>query len=384
MRIRSLDALRGVAALIVVFHHCALAIDEGRWHHFPFHGGTLDFWSWINRTPLCILIDGPASVLIFFALSGLVLARSMTWPWRESRLSFYTKRAARIWLPFAAAILVSYSLFLIIGPRYLPNYSEWFNNRTWHDPVNGWSLARQLNIMDGGTTQLDNPMWSLIHEARISLIFPIMAWGALYYPVRSGIISILMLPAALLLNGLGPIVASLAATGSYAFIFQAGAIMGTRVEKVRGLLERLPQVAIYGLWPLLLGVLIFAPYQPNAAGKNWHQLVHLLIPSVGAVMVVGLCTTENIVTRQLERPLPMWLGKISYSLYLIHIPILAAISHAWPLLRPESVACMTIVAALPAAWLLNKFIEKPAQNFGRWLTMGMRHAPVRQQMCSSL
>jgi len=74
-RIDSLDGLRGLAALVVVVHHVMHA------------NGSLDFatgldgraqGSWVVRTltftPLHIVWAGTEAVLVFFVLSGLVLA----------------------------------------------------------------------------------------------------------------------------------------------------------------------------------------------------------------------------------------------------------------------------------------------------------------------
>src|SRR4051794_22028684 len=59
-RITALDSVRGIAAFLVVMNHCYLT-----------------FWP-AGPTLAGVLIGGRASVIVFFVLSGYVLARSLT------------------------------------------------------------------------------------------------------------------------------------------------------------------------------------------------------------------------------------------------------------------------------------------------------------------
>ena len=68
-RLTQLDGLRGIAALIVVIFHLSLIAQP-----FLDTGHTGDAWWWISDTPLRIATDGTQAVLLFFVLSGLVVA----------------------------------------------------------------------------------------------------------------------------------------------------------------------------------------------------------------------------------------------------------------------------------------------------------------------
>ena len=63
----------------------------------------------------------------------------------------------------------------------------------------------------------------------------------------------------------------------------------------------------------------------------------------------------------------MWLGKVSYSLYLIHMPILAALAHGFPSARPALIALLAVSSSLLASELFHRWVEQPAQRFGRFL-----------------
>ncbi len=126
VRVRSLDSLRGIAALMVVLHHCAIT-------YFPESRP-----SWITHTPLRLLVDGHAAVLTFFALSGFVLFHSFTNVDRFDYFPYIVKRFTRIYPAFGAAVLLSAALWVLVKPHPIPALGAWFNNYSWQPP---WSLG---------------------------------------------------------------------------------------------------------------------------------------------------------------------------------------------------------------------------------------------------
>jgi peptidoglycan/LPS O-acetylase OafA/YrhL len=68
----------------------------------------------------------------------------------------------------------------------------------------------------------------------------------------------------------------------------------------------------------------------------------------------------------------LWLGKISYSLYLVHFPFLLVVGAWWVAVfgeKPSSllVPLIAAFATLPVAYLLWRFVERPAQRLARTL-----------------
>ena len=72
-RIHSLDSLRGIAALIVLFHHCLLMTPLFYAAHYnePYDNGWVSLFT---NTILHTFWAGSEAVLLFFILSGFVLA----------------------------------------------------------------------------------------------------------------------------------------------------------------------------------------------------------------------------------------------------------------------------------------------------------------------
>ena len=133
--IASLDSLRGIAALVVVLHHVLLSIPgwgEERGDLLAHGFGRPR--AWVYLTPLRLLVDGPAAVLVFFALSGLVLAFAFIKADGERYAPYAVKRFTRIWPPFAAAILVAIGLKALLDPQPVRALSSWFAT-SWVEPT---------------------------------------------------------------------------------------------------------------------------------------------------------------------------------------------------------------------------------------------------------
>ena len=106
-RLRALDGLRGVAAVVVLLHHAFLTVPVLARPYYVTEAAARDsplVWALIH-TPLHLAWAGTEAVYIFFVLSGLVLAlpvlRSASFSWLE----YFPRRAARLYLPVAAAVL---------------------------------------------------------------------------------------------------------------------------------------------------------------------------------------------------------------------------------------------------------------------------------------
>jgi Acyltransferase family len=124
-RIGSLDAVRGIASVMVVLNHCYDTIPQQQIAHFE---STL--WS----RPLGLLHNGHAAVIIFFVLSGYVLSLPYFRGTRVSYVRYLIKRFCRIYIPFAITIIMAAGLYLAIGRHVHSEASPWFNTlwpRLW-------------------------------------------------------------------------------------------------------------------------------------------------------------------------------------------------------------------------------------------------------------
>jgi peptidoglycan/LPS O-acetylase OafA/YrhL len=129
-RYEALDALRGVAVLMVVYDHL-FAVAGERMAGGPF-APTAWVREWITQ-PLGIIQDfGWLGVCLFFLISGFVITHSAR---RETVRVFALRRVFRILPPLAAAVLLVAALDLAAGVR-----------RPWSDYFFGMTLAGYFTV----------------------------------------------------------------------------------------------------------------------------------------------------------------------------------------------------------------------------------------------
>ncbi|MCW3473913.1 acyltransferase family protein [Limobrevibacterium gyesilva] len=352
MRIKALDSLRGIAALVVVLYHCWLSLD------LPTAAAIRGV---LAATPLRPIFGGRPAVIFFFVLSGYVLALGFTRDIGHGYIAYYARRFCRIWLPFAASILLSAALYLVVAPQPIPALSPWFNSDPWGIAPDGISILRHLLMLgDAGSTRLNPVMWSLVYEMRLSLLFPLLFLIG-RAPVRILVPCMLAFQFAVDLtmwrSGLPMIpfhgetvVAAVLTTLHFANCFLAG-ILVARHAAVLTTAARL---------------------SPRRRAALWIAALALLMPSrdlvctPGATLLIVLATSATTARAWLEAPPLVWLGRVSYSLYLLHIPVLMVLTHTLHDLLPVGlVLALVVPVALAAAAVMHRFVEQPAIALGR-------------------
>jgi peptidoglycan/LPS O-acetylase OafA/YrhL len=89
-------------------------------------------------------------------------------------------------------------------------------------------------------------------------------------------------------------------------------------------------------------------------------------PSV-AVAVAGTFALALTLRNRRFPGVRTWLGTISYSLYLLHIPVLAVVRYVT--VAPFTGAVAFTVGSLAAAWACHRWVERPAQALARRFTV---------------
>jgi peptidoglycan/LPS O-acetylase OafA/YrhL len=355
IRIQSLDAIRGIAASIVIIHHLLLTNDaHPDWAtYFPFN--------FINAI-------APGCVLVFFALSGCVLFLSVQRPNAATYFAYMTKRFFRIYPPFAFAVLVSAALFELVRPQAVPGVSVWFNQH-WTAPPTIAMLLGHFAMTDvPALRQLDTVMWTLVHELRMSVIFPLIALAVIANWRRAVIVTTFVSAACTYVEYhaqlhwmFDPI-----ATLSYLALFTAGAALALHADVVRRELGRCPIWLQAGLWALALRLVTIPVTQFLG-----------LVTSVGALLVIALAFGTPATDRFLSTNRAFnWLGKVSFSLYLMHWPIALACIHLLSGRLPlQAILGLVTLLSLGTAELMNRFVEHPCMAFGRGLALAVSRRP---------
>lgn len=344
-RIRSLDSLRGIAALVVVLYHFSLVVPG-------VHPRLEAIW------PLRAVLAGQTAVMLFFVLSGFVLYLSLQRHDRDDYPTFAARRTVRLYLPVAAAILLSAALYALVDPGPMPALEGWLTRFSWTEPPSVGLLAGHLLLLDTDRFHtLDNPMWSLVVEVRLSLLFPLLAAGMRRWPVATLAWCIAVSWAArhMLHGGHQIMPVDPFFTLQYLDLFAAGAFMARYHEAVSRALRRFP-VPLVGA--AALGMLCL---QPVGGGRFAQYLMY-----GAAVLLVAASFTYPLLARVYGLKPFVWLGERSFSLYLVHVPLLVAAVHASAGHVPVG---FVLAGALPAcllgAELFWRGVERPSMQLGR-------------------
>lgn len=141
----------------------------------------------LKETPARLVFSsGNESVIIFcFEWICFVWIYSKNY---DSYRSFLVKRICRIYIPYIVAILIAILCQTTMSEYGISHLSEWFN-RSW-TIESSLSLIVQHILLVGkyNTDAYNGVIWSLVHEMRISIIFPLVLmvclrkrWGIRYW-----------------------------------------------------------------------------------------------------------------------------------------------------------------------------------------------------------
>jgi peptidoglycan/LPS O-acetylase OafA/YrhL len=155
-----------------------------------------------------------------------------------------------------------------------------------------------------------------------------------------------------------------------------GAVLALVLSKhpERTVLHRIPPVPdIVLLVIVVFGYLMF----------NWAQNGNALLFSAAvALLIASLVTRKGYVRSLLEHPALVFVGKRSYSFYLIHvlaIDVVESVLGRFVTLNWAWVVGVAFVLSLAGASLMHSFIELPCIALGRRLTERFaRHEPVSE------
>jgi peptidoglycan/LPS O-acetylase OafA/YrhL len=359
-RWRELDAIRGIAACIVVFWHFYQLLTPATLPVLLRLG--------MEGTPLYIIISGSESVMLFFLLSGFVLSlpfhRS---PNRLNYRSFLVKRIARIYLPYFAALFLA-----VVGNAWCHGLAinSWFME-TWYDPPKLTTILQHvLFIGNYNYYAFNTAFWSLVYEMRISIIFPFLC----VFVIRIGWSRSILLAAAFGLSSMilriGGIPGQTTETFKYLSFFVVGILLAQHALPIRESLSRRPK--ILRVTGILLSLLLYslAHLFPGALKDS------LLLIGASGIIVAGL--SEPALAKALNWPIFQFLGRMSYSIYLLHGTILFILAYAFYQRVPlEWLFLPFLTCVVIASTIFYYLVEKPSIQLGRWLAKAL--GPTRGQ-----
>jgi peptidoglycan/LPS O-acetylase OafA/YrhL len=381
-RIHSLDALRGIAAVCVMYAHILYIYGtKDVWIAASGRGNFAAFL--LARTPVGIFFTGGEAVILFFILSGFVLSLPFLAGHPQSYRTFAIRRICRIYPPYMAALFIAMIVRSVVVVEPIPGTTPWVA-AFWSAPVTLRTVAGYLAMTDFPShTRIDFVVWSLIHEMRISLIFPFLLAATsrsrlwlkfLAFFSFSFACSWLSVRTALGTSIAQQSMQTMLQTGSYIWFFVVGIELARHRSAITAWVasrRRISFGALFSLAACFYGARLIFP------GLGFSPASDFIV-GIGAAGFVVLAFGRPRFDRWMTWPPFLFLGKISYSLYLLHPIVLLAFVYALhDVLSPEMILIAIAPASVLAAWAGQRFLEAPSMRLGRALTATGRNNFVR-------
>ncbi|HEY4125963.1 MAG TPA: acyltransferase [Rhizomicrobium sp.] len=343
-RFRTLDGWRGVCALLVALHH------------FPAHG-------FLYALPLVrnawLLVD------FFFVLSGFVIAYAYGERLSDDAQvkSFALRRFLRLW-PLHVVILGGFVVLDIIG--YTRTGAIFTGGRSLYALGTNLLLVQALGFNPGLTW--NTPSWSISTEFWTYLIFAGVCFSLPRMRAATSLALIALSVAILVfVSRFGMRETFEWAIARCVFGFFTGVL--THEIWARGWLKRFGgSVAEIGVTLFVLAYLIFIP---------GNRVLEYLAPPVFACLVLAFANGRGLVSEAMDRRPINALGRWSYSIYMVHMLLLAIVASALNIahitgwradaLTLGYIACVVGVSAFTWRW-----VEIPGQ---RLFVQNVRRTP---------
>lgn len=348
----SLDGLRGLAALAVMIGHSAYIYYDTA----DPTGALLAIVNFIRRA-------GHPVVILFFALSGFVLYiaffKKPDTPYRI----YLLRRIARIYPALLVSLIIA--TILILATQSQSGRAEFgpWTQTAWPFETDLETFIRNallIGVLDEDVS-LNPVIWSLVVELRFSIIF--VGLALLCRRSRWSLIAVTMgghLIGRLVLNKMGvspPFLVGESILGAVALTLFYLPSFGLGIAAADWMLSHKGQIRIDGwLQIALCGAFV-------GVAKIINDDLAWCFASTGVVLIASL--PGPVSSALILRPV-QFLGKISYSLYLIHFPILMATTYVFtPHIGLVTSLLLAPTLSTLAAALMYRYVEVPGINFGK-------------------
>ena len=364
--IQTLDVLRGLAASLVVLDHVLLTISG-----FDAEKETALTTEWWGRN----IFLGAFAVTLFFVVSGTSLSLSaFSKSGGFNARSFFIRRFFRLYPLYVLVILIGFCL----RPLYttyvgwgIASFQTWLGFEQFGRPATAtvWltHLTLTFNLFQV-PANFDSAIWTLPVEVQFYLLFPIMLFllqlgrrrGLLLFALFLGVIHVL----------------SFVDSPSFmallrAWEFGGGVLIGMYWRQIAALMRR-PRVRLLAIVAALI------LFEVSRVPMTLPLIPDNLLEVFFCFLVVALALSfANWQPQGRPGQLLVNIGNWSYSLYLIHALVIAALT---PLLHALNLSpFFYFIVAFPSVYVLSLFISRFLYNrFERpFIRLGARYARPR-------
>lgn len=349
-----LDGIRGIAVLAVVFFHLDLVLFKG----------------------------GFVGVDVFFVLSGYLITRIMSAELAEtgafSYRNFYIRRFRRLFPAlFVTVFLTSAISVLVFSPLHLEKYGmSIVSSILSFSNFYFWSIVDYFD-----TTSKMKPLlhtWSLSIEEQFYILWP--AFFVFFSKNKRNKTLILLIVTLSIMSMManfifadGNFLSKLFANNDLVeqfkngkstiffitpfrfYEFFAGIVLALYQVRIKNK-AAIESVSLFGAIIVVFSIILFDE------SYNWPYY-NAILPCVGTVMLI-LCGGDSRLVSILRSRIFVWIGKISYSLYLVHWPAIAITKYLKGATLSDIDKGIIFISSFVVAQGLYVWVESPFRRGG--------------------
>lgn len=363
-KITYLDGLRGIAAIIVMISHFLTSLAPAMVYgsQFPSHFGSLDHL--FSTTPLRLIAAGSFSVCIFFVLSGYVLTQNF-FKTKDYNviISGALRRYIRLFVPVFVITMISFLLYsaglfhYYIEAVTISANSNYYNHWTFTpNIIDAIKQAMWNSFFVGGDIYYDPVLWTMKIEFFGSML--VFSIAFLFGSIRSRWIFYL--------------ISALISLNSYYLAFIIGMVLADMFTNKMPIFKTSNNVI---LSVMLISGLFLGSYPENSVAdgsiysflnNGFFQVPKRIYYIMGASMIIYVLLNSRLLQDIFSSRIPAFLGKISYSLYLIHFLVISSFTCAlflflYPELSYESaflISCfLSVPLIIPLSYIFYKYVD---------------------------
>jgi peptidoglycan/LPS O-acetylase OafA/YrhL len=326
-KLKHIEGIRGLAAIIVVFHHYTLAfypaLNFGDSNQTHFGNGNLELL--FAKTPLNLIYNGGFAVCIFFILSGYVLSNSYHKTQNPIILTNYSiKRYFRLFIPVSVTIILAY-IFIKMGFMNNNELGKITKSGDWlegsFNQVGGlFDVIKNMfiDVFFFKDNKYNPVLWTMTYELLGSLL--LFSFLLITHPLKHKT----KLYVALI------IILFITQNNFYA-AFILGALLNKYILQKQLIAISIPK---WGLAALFAIGIFFCSY-PICNNVNTTMYRFITLPFlinyefyhvIGSFMVMFVILHSVKLKSLLSSNVFSFIGKISFSFYLLHFIILCSFS----------------------------------------------------------
>ena len=363
-KITYLDGLRGIAAINVMIMHFFIILAPAMIYdnQLPSHLGNLE--QIFRSTPLGLIGAGNFSVCIFFVLSGYVLTQKyFKTRGKEIIISSAVRRYIRLLIPVLAAIILS---FLLSSVGLLHYYFETIMISANSNYRNYWTFTP--NIFDA----VKQAMWASFFVGGDIYYNPVLWTMKIEFYGSMLVFAVALLFGSLRNRWTFYLAAVVLFFNSYYLAFVIGMVLADMFNNKTPLFKTSNKLILSII--LVLGLFI-GSYPINIVtgdslygflNNGLFQTPKMTYHIIGAGMIMYVLLNSPWLQKVFSSPVSVFLGKISYSLYLIHFLVISSFTCAlflvlYPVLSYGAAVLISCVLSLlliiPLSYIFYRYVD---------------------------